>query len=451
LSFQKNHSKSLVCVLKGNEMRSTHKHSTDSHDKTSSRFVNVKALLPERKGSRYRRLEDVDKLTTECQASFGDQASEPARTMRAEIERVARRPHNILITGETGTGKTHAAREIHRRSVRANKPFMELNCANLPEQLVEAELFGYCKGAFTGADRDRMGLFEEANGGILFLDEIGDIAPSVQNRLLKVIDEKQIKRLGTNHYIFCDVQIIAATSRNLPLMIHNGEFREDLYCRLAVLKFETIPLRDRREDIPAMVEVFLREAADAVAKSANHRVAYRIEEESLASLCEFDYPGNIRALRNLIYELTSYLADNEQNSIQLVRFSLNRLHARGGNPVIPTIGNPRGFPDARKAFPLGCPKNIRFSGQHADLGSIVNDGDIILPLEVCVLRRGETFNQWVKRAKHCSIEAARHASGGTLSAAAEQLGLTQSSLKSYLRRARRAQKEALFEWQRESE
>src|SRR6266542_3876296 len=252
---------------------------------------------------------------------FAGQISQQAQRMRADIERVARRPFNILITGETGTGKTQIARQIHRLSVRASNPLIELNCANLPEHLVEAELFGHRKGAFTGADHDRKGLFEEADGGILFLDEIGDVPLTVQNRLLKVIDEKQIKRLGTNHYILCDVQIIAATSRDLPTMIHNREFREDLYCRLAVLTVETTPLRDRREDIPAMVALFLREAADAVAESAKQRVVYNIEEEALASLCELDYSGNIRALRNLIYELTSYLADNEQISIQLVQFA----------------------------------------------------------------------------------------------------------------------------------
>ena len=166
---------------------------------------------------------------------FANQTSKQAQRMCKEIVRVARRPYNILITGETGTGKTEIARQIHRMSARANNPLIELNCANLPEHLVEAELFGHRKGAFTGADHDRKGLFEEANGGILFLDEIGDIPLTIQNRLLKAIEEKQIKRLGTNHYQFCDVQIIAATSRNLQTMIQNSEFREDLYFRLAVL------------------------------------------------------------------------------------------------------------------------------------------------------------------------------------------------------------------------
>src|SRR5919206_96176 len=141
-----------------------------------------------------------------------------------------------LRLAETGTGRR--LWQIHRRSARAGRPFMELNCANLPEQLVEAELFGYRKGAFTGADREHKGLFEEADGGTLFLDEIGDVPVAVQNKLLRAIEEKQIKRLGTNSYVQCDVQIIAATSRRLPEMIRRGEFREDLYCRLAVLTVE---------------------------------------------------------------------------------------------------------------------------------------------------------------------------------------------------------------------
>src|SRR5258706_795840 len=382
-----------------------------------------------------------------------DQTSQQARTIRTEIERVARRPFNILITGETGTGKTYAAREIHRLSARANNPFMELNSANLPEHLVEAELFGYRKGAFTGADRDHIGLFEEANGGILFLDEIGDLAPTVQNKLLRAIEEKQIKRLGSNRYLFCDVQVIAATSRNLPTMIQRREFREDLYCRLAVLTMETTPLRERREDIPAMIALFLREAAGAVAGRAKQGETYRIEEEAVAMLCAFDYPGNIRALRNLIYELTSYVGENELISIELVRFVLARLTSRGNNPVT-------GTNDKRQAgsshpgielIPAGKASTMDAAAQHSLVRSMADEGDIILPLELCVLRRGETFKQWTARAKRCSIQAARLATGGSLQNAAKRLGLTRSSLQAHLHRAKRAQNETLFDWDRESE
>lgn len=424
-------------------MRSTHKRWTHSHEES---FVPVKALLPVRKGKRDRRVEDLDeKFTGESQEIFGDQA------MRAEIERVARRPHNILITGETGTGKTYTAREIHRRSARSFRPFMELNCANLPEQLVEAELFGYRKGAFTGADRDHMGVFEEANGGILFLDEIGDIPLTVQNRLLKAIDEKQFKRLGTNHYVYCDVQIIAATSRNLPMMIHEGEFREDLYCRLAVLTVETTPLRDRREDIPAMIAFFLREAAP-IPGTAKEHCTYRFEEEALSLLGEFDYPGNIRALRNLIFQLTSYVQENQPISIQLVQFVLAKLRSREGRYLA-------GIADGQlpSSGPSNCvsseiqPQNVNQISLPSFLSSIARDGDIILPLELCVLRRGETFKQWTARAKRCSIEAARQTSGASMRSVAERLGLTRDSLWSHLRRARRDQNESLFDWEPQSD
>jgi DNA-binding NtrC family response regulator len=398
------------------------------------------------------RREATEKPAHQPKDIFADQTSQQARTMRAEIERVARRPFNILITGETGTGKTHAAREIHRLSARANNPFMELNSANLPEHLVEAELFGYRKGAFTGADRDHMGLFEEADGGILFLDEIGDIAPTVQNKLLRAIEEKQIKRIGTNRYITCDVQIIAATSRNLPKMIQRREFREDLYSRLAVLTVETTPLRERREDIPAMIALFLREAAGAVAGRTKQCEAYRIEEEAVAMLCAFDYPGNIPALRNLIYELTSYVGENEPISIELVRFVLARLNSRGSNLVTGTNGEPEGGSShpSNELISAGNANNMDAAAQHPLLRSIANEGDIILPLELCVLRRGETFKQWTARARRCSIQAARRATGGSLQNAAERLGLTRSSLQAHLHRAKRAQNEALFDWQRDA-
>jgi two-component system, NtrC family, response regulator PilR len=259
---------------------------------------------------------------------FDGQTSPHAKRMRADIQRVARCPYNILITGETGTGKTEMARQVHRLSARANKPFIELNCANLPEHLVEAELFGHRKGAFTGAEHDRKGLFEEAEGGILFLDEIGDMALPVQIRLLKAIDEKQIKRLGANHYRSCDVQIIAATSRNLLKMVQDGMFREDLYCRLAVLTIEACPLRSRREDIPSMIDRFLSQAANLISESTNRRHEFQIDKEGLALMCEFDYPGNIRSLRNLVFELTSYVGDREWISVELVQSTLARLRSR---------------------------------------------------------------------------------------------------------------------------
>jgi DNA-binding NtrC family response regulator len=374
--------------------------------------------------------------------AFRHQTSEKARRLQADIKRVARFPFNILITGETGTGKTMAARQIHRRSARAGKPFMELNCANIPEQLVEAELFGYRKGAFTGADRDHRGLFEEADGGTLFLDEIGDVPVAVQNKLLRAIEEKQIKRLGTNSYVQCDVQIIAATSRRLPEMIRRGEFRQDLYCRLAVLTFEVAPLRERREDIPALIDQYLREAACAVAGHSDHSAPYLIEQGAVELLCGFDYPGNIRVLRNLMYELISYAGDGEPISIEMVAEALVRIRER--ELLTPPAGT-----TVQAAAPSVQPTSVEpanggqeFWGDalalHNALRSMADEGDIILPLEICLLRRGETFREWAARAKRCSIEATRHAAGGTMRGAAERLGVTRSSLKGHLHRAKTA-------------
>ncbi len=383
---------------------------------------------------------------------FAGQISQQAQRMRADIERVARRPFNILITGETGTGKTQIARQIHRLSVRASNPLIELNCANLPEHLVEAELFGHRKGAFTGADHDRKGLFEEADGGILFLDEIGDVPLTVQNRLLKVIDEKQIKRLGTNHYQFFDVQIVAATSRNLAKMIQEGEFREDLYCRLAVLTVEASPLRYRREDIPAIVDRFLMQVANSISESANRRDRFRIDKEALVLLCEFDYPGNIRSLRNLVYELTSYVEGMESISIELVEFALAKLRSQIGDHGTATSEV------SKMSDPLGCNQPsipsvgvVRSGEAYLFLHSIAREGDIVLPLELCVLRDGETFKQWTARAKRCSIDATRVATGGTIQTVAKRLGLTFGSLKGHLHRAKHTQNEALFDWQQESD
>jgi transcriptional regulator with GAF, ATPase, and Fis domain len=368
---------------------------------------------------------------------FASQRSEKARQLLADIERVARCPYNILITGETGTGKTLAARQIHQRSGRAGKPFLELNCANLPEHLVEAELFGYRRGAFTGADRDHKGLFEEADDGILFLDEIGDVAPAVQNKLLKAIEEKQIKRLGTSRYVNCDVQIIAATSRDLPEMIRRGEFREDLYCRLAVLTIETAPLRERREDIPAIIDYYLRDAARAVSDSSSANKSYCLEQEAVELLCEFDYPGNIRVLRNLIYELTSHVTLDEPIAAGLVAAALDKIRARELRTTATLAASTRDETELLLAH-----SDTAASSLQDVLRSLANEGDIILPLEVCFIRQGETFRQWAARAKQCSIEAARQAAGGTLGSAARRLGATRSSLKGHLQRAKTAHIEA---------
>jgi len=382
---------------------------------------------------------------------FAGQTSPYAKRMRADIQRVARCPYNILITGETGTGKKEMARQVHQLSVRANKPFIELNCANLPEHLVEAELFGHRRGAFTGADHDRKGLFEEAEEGILFLDEIGDIAVPVQIRLLKAIEEKQIKRLGANHYQSCDVQIIGATSRNLLKMVQAGTFREDLYCRLAVLTVEASPLRSRCEDIPPMIDRFLSQAANLTSGSTNRRHGFQIDNEGLSLLCEFDYPGNVRSLRNLVFELTSYVEDREWISVELVQSTLAQLRSRLAGVGLLTSDLPKLFGGLAESessnHSVGIAQPVT---EDSYLKSIARKGDVILPVELCILRREETFKQRSARAKRCSIEAVHEATGGSMRSAAARLGLTQNSLLGHLHRARQVQNQNLFDWKEES-
>lgn len=354
-----------------------------------------------------------------------------ARQLRADVQRVARLPFNLLITGATGTGKTLAAREIHRRSSRDGKPFMELNCANLTEQLVESELFGYRKGAFTGADHDHKGLFEEADGGTLFLDEIGDLPSPVQNKLLKAIEEKQFKRLGTNRFTTCDVRIIAATSRNLQEMIGDGTFREDLYCRLATLKVETPALHERCEDVPDFVTLFLREVATEVARASGQRSDYRIETGAVELLAAHRWTGNIRALRNAVYELTSYAAESGLLTMEQVQAYLAKQLREQSKRI-----NSSGVQSTNFTDKVSYTSEMQARFILDSLRAVAEDGDIVLPIEVCLLRRNETLKQWTTRVKRCGIEAARHSSGGTLDKTATRLGLTRSSFKGQVRRIR---------------
>ncbi len=206
------------------------------------------------------------------------------------IERVAPSDATVLITGETGTGKELVAREIHRRSPRAEKPFVAINCAAITETLLESELFGYERGAFTGADRRKPGMFELANGGTLFLDEIAEMPPALQAKLLRVLQDRTVYHLGGTTPIPVDVRIIAATNKDLKHLVQEKKFREDLYFRLAVFPIHLPPLRERREDIPLLVENFF----------ARRRITPEISPEAMELLKNYDYPGNVRELENIL-------------------------------------------------------------------------------------------------------------------------------------------------------
>ncbi|MDL1956751.1 MAG: sigma-54 dependent transcriptional regulator [Candidatus Desulfofervidus auxilii] len=212
-----------------------------------------------------------------------------------KLPRIAATKANVLIMGESGTGKELIARAIHNLSPRRNKPFVAVNCAGIPETLLESELFGYRKGAFTGAMMDRIGLFQSADQGTIFLDEIGDLSPTLQVKLLRVVEEKCFKPLGSNQEVQVDVRIISATNRNLEQEVISGRFREDLYYRLNVIPIRVPPLRERKEDIPILIEYFLEKYSKELGKEVRH-----ISASALSLLMEYDFPGNVRELENII-------------------------------------------------------------------------------------------------------------------------------------------------------
>jgi two-component system, NtrC family, response regulator len=234
----------------------------------------------------------VDRLEGSAEI-FGNSAA--ILDVRDMIARVAPTNATVLITGETGTGKELVARAIHKSSLRAQKPFIPVNCAAFTETLLESELFGHEKGAFTGADRMRQGLFEAAHEGTLFLDEAGEMSPATQAKLLRVLTDGKVLRVGSTKPRDVDVMVLVATHRDLEERARQGTFRQDLYYRLAVVPIPLPPLRKRREDIPGLCELFCREVSRELKVPMR-----RISTRALEKLQRYDFPGNIRELRNLI-------------------------------------------------------------------------------------------------------------------------------------------------------
>jgi DNA-binding NtrC family response regulator len=217
------------------------------------------------------------------------------REVTRMIEAIAYSSTTVLVTGESGTGKELVARALHARSPRRSHPFVALNCGALTETLLESELFGHVKGAFTGAQRDQKGLFDAADGGTIFLDEIGDIPPATQVRLLRVLQEGEIKRVGSADSVKVDVRVIAATHRDLPKLVKAGKFREDLFYRLNVINLGLPALRERADDIPLLAHHFLRRCAERLAKKVK-----TLAPEAIELLCGYRWPGNVRELENAI-------------------------------------------------------------------------------------------------------------------------------------------------------
>jgi Nif-specific regulatory protein len=252
------------------------------------------------------------------------------------VKKVAKSNTTVLVRGETGTGKELIAGAVHHNSQRNSRSFIKVNCAALQENLLESELFGHEKGAFTGADKQRIGRFEQADGGTLFLDEIGDMSPNTQAKILRVLQEHEFERLGGTRTLKVDVRLIAATNRDLPTMVDAGAFREDLFYRLNVVTIEMPPLRERKDDIAALADFFINRFSGELKKKIDG-----LSAEALKLLMRYHWPGNIRELENAI-ERAMLLADGHQISTDDLR-----LGETG------TMGAPRDAQSVIKIPPTG--------------------------------------------------------------------------------------------------
>ncbi|MEM7152288.1 MAG: sigma 54-interacting transcriptional regulator [Myxococcota bacterium] len=294
------------------------------------------------------------------------------RSVVEKLERIARVRSPVLLRGETGTGKEVAARVVHRHSERRARPFVAINCGAIPESLAESELFGHVRGAFTGAHRDRQGAFSRADGGTLLLDEVAELAPLIQAKLLRVLETGRMLPVGAETEQPIDVRVIAATHRDLEAMITTGELREDLYHRLGVLTLKLPPLRERREDIPGLLEHFARRAAA--------ELGYPIEftEAAITAATRHSWPGNIRALRNAVL----------------------RAGAMGEGVIQPQTLVPRPTPPP-EAIPPGCmvvPRGDFNAMRHAIIEQVIDEeGSIRRAAKVLGIPR-TTLGNWLRRA-----------------------------------------------------
>jgi len=266
-----------------------------------------KVLLVLNHALRQKKLEDENRdlkdMVRQETVMIGD--SVPMTALRQQIEYAAPTEGRILIFGENGTGKELVARLIHINSRRRDQQFVEVNCAAIPEDLIESELFGSVKGAYTGATETRKGKFELADGGTLFLDEVADMSLKTQAKVLRVLEEQRFEKVGSGHAVDVDVRVIAATNKNLDEEIEKGTFRQDLFFRLNVIPFEVPPLRDRKEDIPALIEHFAEHYCQRYGKRRK-----TIAEEAMERMLEYRWPGNVRELKNTVERLVIMVPGN---------------------------------------------------------------------------------------------------------------------------------------------
>jgi DNA-binding NtrC family response regulator len=321
------------------------------------------------------------------------------------IGRVAPQDVTVLILGESGTGKELVARAIYHHSSRAEGPFLAINCAAIPDTLLESELFGHEKGAFTGADRKRIGKFEQCSGGTLFLDEIGDMTPLTQTKILRVLQEQRFERVGGNETIQTHARLIAATNRNIEQLVADGQFRSDLYYRLRVFSLTLPPLRERREDLPLLVEHFLRRFGRELRKEI-----HGISPEALALLERYPWPGNLRELQSVLKQALL----EARGPVLVADFLPDYLRAPQPSPRIP---EPAAKPNGNgKRTPFSMPQDWeRFVTEQLRVGTENLYADSMALVERDLIAR------------------VLHHTQGNQSQAARMLGIDRGSLRAKIR------------------
>ena len=242
--------------------------------------------------------------------------SKQIKNVKSLIEKIAPTNAKVLILGPNGSGKELVARQIHSNSLRSDGPFIEVNCAAIPSELIESELFGHIKGSFTSAHKDRIGKFEAANEGTIFLDEIGDMSLSAQSKVLRAIQENKIQKVGSDKDIYVDTRVIAATNKNISELIKSNKFREDLYHRISVIELNVPPLNDRKPDIPLLIDYFIQQLTDQY--DGRHLF---IDETGIKKMTSYDWKGNVRELRNIVERLFILSESDQISEKEVVKYS----------------------------------------------------------------------------------------------------------------------------------
>ncbi|HWP98896.1 MAG TPA: sigma-54 dependent transcriptional regulator [Vicinamibacterales bacterium] len=343
--------------------------------------------------------------------------SERMRAIAAVVEQVADSDVTVLIRGESGVGKELVARAIHQRSNRRHRPFVKVNCAALPAELLESELFGHERGAFTGASATRIGKFEQADGGTLLLDEIGEMRPSLQAKLLHVLQDGEFTRLGSNKRVAVDVRVLAATNRDLEAMLHRGEFREDLYYRLKVIEIFVPALRDRRDEIGPLTDFFLARYARKY-----NRPLRPISEELRALFLAYDWPGNIRELENMIKRVV--ILQDEQLVIRDIRQQIDRAAqhagargaaataaeaAAGGNGSQPYVAAAVAEPDPIADGPVSLAEVARAAALRAERAAIERTlREVHWNRRKAAQRLGVSYKTLLNKIRDCGIAPRSH-------------------------------------------